>query len=425
MANSKHLKKLREGVDSWNRWRAEHPRNQVDLKEASLHGANLQNVDFRDADLTGADLSGSDLSKALLQGALLKKANLDKAQLAYLDLEDVDFSFASLVGTDLLGAHLLEAVFYKANLSEARVHNAELFGAHLRRANLRGADLSYSRLIEADLRNADLEGANLAYCTLHGTNFGGANLTKVTLDLAVMVDTHLEKSVIADCSIYGIAAWNVGLEGSKQSNLRINAYDEPTITVDNLEVGQFIHLLLKNQKLRSVIDTVTSKAVLILGRFIPERKTVLDALREQLQQLGYLPILFDFDKPASRNLTETVSTIAHLSRFVIADISDARSIPQELQRIVPHLPSVPVQPIISSSFKEYAMFVDFLDYPTVLRPFRYSSLEHLLTSLEAKVIAQAVKAANRIAKRRVKLEKEMAKMKTGNQRLRVPSALPK
>ena len=36
--------------------------------------------------------------------------------------------------------------------------------------------------------------------------------------------------------------------------------------------------MLHNQKIRDVIDTITSKAVLILGRFTDERKAVLDAL---------------------------------------------------------------------------------------------------------------------------------------------------
>ena len=78
----------------------------------------------------------------------------------------------------------------------------------------------------------------------------------------------------------------------------ITREDEPEITVDNIEVAQFIYLLLHNAKIRDVIDTITSKAVLILGRFTEERKAVLDALREELRKRDYLPILFDFEKPS-------------------------------------------------------------------------------------------------------------------------------
>jgi hypothetical protein len=70
----------------------------------------------------------------------------------------------------------------------------------------------------------------------------------------------------------------VKLDGTKQQNLIVTALDEPEVTVDNIEVAQFIHLLLHNEKIRHVIDTITSKAVLILGRFTDERKAVLDAL---------------------------------------------------------------------------------------------------------------------------------------------------
>jgi hypothetical protein len=119
--------------------------------------------------------------------------------------------------------------------------------------------------------------------------------------------------------------------------------------------------------------------------------------------------LFDFDKPSSRTLTETVSTLAHLSRFVIADITDAKSIPQELQRIVPDLPSLPVQPLILSSEYEYSMFQDFLDYPWVLAPYRYDSPENLLASLEERVIAPAAAKAEETEERRKAIEREMAR----------------
>ena len=65
--------------------------------------------------------------------------------------------------------------------------------------------------------------------------------------------------------MYGISAWNVRLEGAIQSNLVITPPDESPIQVDNLEVAQFIYLLLNNEKIRSVIDTITSKVVLILA----------------------------------------------------------------------------------------------------------------------------------------------------------------
>jgi hypothetical protein len=158
----------------------------------------------------------------------------------------------------------------------------------------------------------------------------------------------------------------VRVKGAIQSNLVITPEDESPIQVDTLEVAQFIYLLLNNERILSVIDTITSKVVLILGRFTPDRKIVLDAIRDGLRKRDYLPILFDFEKPTSRSLTDTVSTLAHMARFVIADSTDAKSVPQELMRIVPFLPTVPVRPLMLAAQHEYGMFRDFGLYPWVL-----------------------------------------------------------
>jgi hypothetical protein len=85
----------------------------------------------------------------------------------------------------------------------------------------------------------------------------------------------LDRANLSGCNIYRIAAWNVNLKDAIQLNLRITPPGEPAIQVDNLEVAQFIYLLLDNAKIREVIDTITSKVVLILGRFTPERKAIL------------------------------------------------------------------------------------------------------------------------------------------------------
>lgn len=240
--------------------------------------------------------------------------------------------------------------------------------------------------IQPDLSKAHLRGANLSGAVLSGAALFEADLSGANLANASLVDTHLEKAILTDCRIYGISAWDLKLQDAVQSDLIITRLDEPTITVDNLEVAQFIYLLLNNEKIRDVIDTITSKVVLILGRFTPERKAVLDAIRNELRRRNYLPVLFDFEKPASRDITETMSTLAHMARFVIADITDARSIPQELERIVPDLPSVPVQPLLQASANEYGMFEHFKRYPWVLEIHRYEDLNDLLKSLEEKVI---------------------------------------
>ena len=214
-----------------------------------------------------------------------------------------------------------------------------------------------------------------------------------------MVETFLRGAQLSDCSVYGVSVWNVKGEPKEQLHLNVSRGDEPAIIVDNLEVAQFVYLMLNNRKIRDVIDTLTTKAVLILGRFTQERKKTLDAIRDGLRKRGYLPMLFDFAIPAHRDITETVTTLARLSRFIIADLTDPRSIPQELTSVIHELPSVPVQPLLLSSQREYAMFEHLTRYPWVLPVYRYRSERALLASLDEKVIAPAERKAKELLKR--------------------------
>jgi hypothetical protein len=199
----------------------------------------------------------------------------------------------------------------------------------------------------------------------------------------------------------------VRLEGVKQQDLIITPGDEPEITVDNVEVAQFIYLMLHNEKIRHVIDTITSKTVLILGRFTEECKKVLDGMREELRKRNYLPILFDFEKPLTRSTDETITLLARKARFVIADITDAKSVLQELRTIVPDLPSVPVQPIILATQAEPGMFDFYWGRPSFLKVHRYASQEQLIAELGEKVIAPAVAKAKDL--RRLMMKEELAK----------------
>jgi hypothetical protein len=271
---------------------------------------------------------------------------------------------------DLSSANLRRATLSYVNLVGANLYKADLVRANLVRANLYKANLHETTLYKANLHEANLSEASLGYAHITYATLTYANLYKADLRRSSFVDTNLSHTNLTQCSVYGISVWNVQTEGAIQDDLVITPRDEPMITVDNLEVAQFIYLLLNNHKIRQVINTVTSKVVLILGRFTPDRKAILDALRDELRKQNYLPVLFDFEKPSSRNFTETIRTLAHLARFIIADLTDPASIPQELQAIIPTL-AVPVQPVLLERKREYAMFVDFLErYPWVL-PIHY------------------------------------------------------
>ena len=254
--------------------------------------------------------------------------------------------------------------------------------------DLTDANLTGAKLIAANLRNADLSGACLIRANLSGACLIRANLSLADLSQAMMVDVNLRGTKLSDCRIFGISVWKAETDDqTEQNNLILSDQSDPVLTVDNLKVAQFIYLLLNNEEIRQVIDTITSKVVLILGRFTPERKAVLDALREELRHRDYLPVMFDFDKPESRGYTETITTLARMARFVIADLTDASEVKLELAKIVPDLPLLPVQPLILASAAEYVTFKDILRYPWVLEPFRYENLDHAIASLPDMVLA--------------------------------------
>jgi hypothetical protein len=350
MANEEHLKMLKQGVEHWNKWRLE----------------NAIRPDLSGADLIGADLIGTDLIAAYLSFADLTGANLSGVKLIDANLIGANLSGADLSGADLIGANLSSAYLSGANLSGAYLSGAYLGGAYLSGANL---------------RSANLRGANLSGAYLSGANLTSADLTDADLSGTRLVETDFTNATITGCRTYGASAWNVTLVGTVQHNLVITKQGEPVVTVDDLEVGQFIYLILNNTKIRNVIDTITSKGVLILGRFSdPQRKSVLDGLREGLRNFDLLPIVFDFDRPTDKDYTETVQTLAGMSMFVIADLTSPKSTPLELEATVKQF-KIPYIPIIDISVdpRPFAMLVDSQkSFHWVLPTLKYESKEDLL-----------------------------------------------
>jgi uncharacterized protein YjbI with pentapeptide repeats len=369
-----------------------------------LTGANLTRASLQTANLEGARLHVAIMRRARLDLANLRGAKMERVTYAQLwddyaerslafcvarvgnykfdikepigvDLREAVLNGANLEGTDLTGADLSEADLRDANLVRTTLDDANLTGANLGRANLAGASLRGAKLTAANLRSAQFIRSDLRRADLTGTQLVNASLVGADL---------------TNARVHGVAAWDVTTDDTTiQRELVITPEDGPLMTVDDIEVAQFIYLLLNRATIRNVIDAITTRAVLLLGRFTPERKAVLDAIADELRRYNLLPISFDFERANTRDFTETIRTLASLSVFVIADITNPKSAPLELQATVPDY-QIPFVPLIERGQQPFAMFRDLTGkYDWVLDPLEYPSAAELLAVFKPAVIDRA------------------------------------
>ena len=413
LASHDHIDILKSGVRDWNKWREENTTVTPDLRGADLHGACLERADLTRANLHGAILEGARLMDATLLGANLWKAYFRKADLTRANLEGADLheaylgranlEVANLKGANFRGADLHGAYLERADLTRANLHGAILEGAHLMdatllganfwnasfrradltRANLEGADLHEANLAGANLAGANLDGADLTGASFEGANLGKASfrradLTRANLTGALLIKTDLSEAIFTNCIIYGVSAWEVNLDKATQKGLIITSGKGSIITVDDLEVAQFIHLILHNIKLRNVINTMTGKAVLIFGRFADGRKEVLESIAQWLRNNDHLPIMMDLPSPNDGNFTETVKTLAGLCKYVIADLTEAKFVPQESLFAIPNI-MMPFIPLLQNGYAPWSMWKDLESRPYVLKPIvSYDTIDDLL-----------------------------------------------
>ena len=418
MTNQEQLVIMKQGVDVWNRWRAQNVNalvnlngtdlRNINLKEANLAKVTLKNTDLRGANLEGADLSGSFLIKSDLRSVNLRLANLTDATLKEADLRGVKIEQTNFSGVRCHKADLRGTVFATNNLKGTKFFKTDLRGADFRNAVLPkisffGADLRGANFVNVNLTEANLKGANL-----DEANLSKANLINADLSGASLIGTIVDKTNLSGCKVYGINVWDLKGKPKEQKDIIITPDEAPIITVDNIKVAQFIYLVLNNEEIRGVINTLTSKSVLILGRFADlKRKAILNALRNELRAYNLLPIVFDFDRPVDRNITETIKTLAGISYFVIADVTSPKSSPLELQAIVPDY-QIPVIPIIQHGQLPFSMISDLRgQHYGLLDPLTYDTQEKLIRALKPAIIDRAIKKHNEL--RRIKAKKPKIK----------------
>ncbi len=122
--NPEHLKMLRHGAESWNRWRAKNPDIQPDLRGLDAHVALLIQVNFSNTNLLRARITNSELPYADFSGAFLKEVTFRETALAKSSFKSAvltwtDFSHANLRGADFSNASVGWTTFGDNDLSEA------------------------------------------------------------------------------------------------------------------------------------------------------------------------------------------------------------------------------------------------------------------------------------------------------------------
>lgn len=343
MAVQEHVELFKKGSQVWNTWRDETPDIRPDLSD----------IDF------------------------------EKDVHSYESLYDMpEYTGYNLSYMNLNRITARNSYFIRCFFAGSDLHFSDICFSFFQNCSFEGASLAVTKIGSAEFHECNFTNSDLSYCSAEETNFFGSKFISTKLSNMSLVKTDFTDTEIDEARVYGISAWDLALDGSRQSNIYIEE-EGTSISVPTIELAQFISLLVNNAKIRDVIDTITSKVVLILGRFTEERKAILDAIKEELQDRDYLPVLFDFEGPSNRDVTETIITLASLAKFVVADISSPKSIPQELASIIPNFPSLPVQPVIEKTQREYGMFEHFQHYPWVLDQIEYG--EHDIKLLVEKI----------------------------------------
>ncbi len=384
----------------WEKYKNSH-NSRIDLTKADLSGLDLSGINFFNADLTQANLENTKLDNACFMFARMQGSNLKESR-----GKNTTFSRADLSFSELRDAH-----FYNCDFQSTSLWSAKCSGTIFTGSNLKGCDLTDAYLFSTQLENVNLTRANLYHAEITLCKMKGANLSRVILDKALLHQTSLNesnltfasliKTDIYNCSIddsiiYGISVWDVKLGELSQKRLKILPEGESQITTDSIEIAQFIHLLIKREKLGGFITNISSKLVLILGRFNEDSLEILNALGDEIRKYDLIPIIFDFIPSRKRDYTETIKILAGLSSFIVADLSNPKSIPLELQSIVPNY-QIPVVPIINDNQEPFSMFVDLTNkYNWVLSVAKYKNIEDIRKKFKSVILDRALNKQNEL-----------------------------
>jgi len=273
-------------------------------------------------------------------------------------------------------------------------------------------------LADLDLDNLDLRGADLSHAGMWGCNLTRTDLSDATLDAADLkwtnlcgarlIRTSVQGTDFSDAWIYGAAVWDLRGQPKSEARLRIlpddgtySAREQQILNVGagGLRLAQFLSSAYSaltapdpDPLMSGMVDAFSSRVCLLLGRFSDTAQNLGEIARILKNSHSIIPMVFNFSRPDSRDLTESVTLWARMCSFIIVDLSAPSSVPHELASVVPFLPSVPVYPVIGSGERPYSMFEHLLRYPWVRQPVSFSTS----SELEAVIATMVAESDHRV-----------------------------
>src|SRR6266705_1143233 len=314
-------------------------------------------------------MTQDDPSKIVLRGAKVWNAWRKRHRASLTFAAPHWYNAPGRNGVQVKGRNRLD--FSRMNLSGVAIHGAFAEGLNLRNAVFEDAHFEEGDFSRANFTAVSFRNTRFNKTVLTGANFDGATFVNCNLNRINLVGASFRVKEISETVVYGISAWDLQTsDDMKQSKLVIERtyglYSDliregkVPLMVDDIELAQFVYYLSNHKKMGDTLNILNAKGVLLLGRFKGGGLERLYSIRERLQRKGYMAMIFDFERPDNLSLTETVVTMAGLSKFVVVDLSGS-SVPAELQSILSQIK----KPILAFG-DPYAMFPDVADQANVL-----------------------------------------------------------
>jgi len=150
VANPEHLAILKQGVEVWNRWRADSEAKHPDLSNSDLSKSNFSGVDFRLTDLKEVDFRSAKLSYTDFDSADLTLANLKDTECMGstfhgTDLSGVSFAGGFLIGTVFGNIHPRPGIDLGLYVNGPQLHGTDFAEVQMALCVFQHCDLSRAR----------------------------------------------------------------------------------------------------------------------------------------------------------------------------------------------------------------------------------------------------------------------------------------